>query len=236
MLKVVAAARRRPGMTHEEYIRYVQHVHGALARARPLGLARYVQNHVFDSAFGSDASNTHTGVFHRDSVTELYFPTPADLQRTFADEYTRTVIGPDGQNFAELATTLTLVTEETSVVNQTGGDIKIMHFLFASEVSSGHEPAARWLEAHQKALVAVPDFAGTLKGLTRSDVRDAGPEAGRLVAHFGAAQGHCVLMISYWVSQGGRASFRDYERSLMSCSGLDPRSSFFLFASEVVII
>ena len=52
MIKMMAAICRKPGMTHAEYLAYVQHVHGAISTEQPLTLRRYVQNHVFDAAFG----------------------------------------------------------------------------------------------------------------------------------------------------------------------------------------
>jgi hypothetical protein len=61
MLKVLATVRRRPGMTEAEYRSYLQDVHGGLVKANPLGVARYVQNHVFDSAFGSADATEYMG-------------------------------------------------------------------------------------------------------------------------------------------------------------------------------
>ncbi|BEV15717.1 hypothetical protein HBDW_25050 [Herbaspirillum sp. DW155] len=35
MIKTTAAIRRKPGMTQQEYFRYILDVHAALAKARP---------------------------------------------------------------------------------------------------------------------------------------------------------------------------------------------------------
>jgi ABC-type microcin C transport system permease subunit YejB len=48
MIKMLAAVRRKPGMTHAEFLEYIEHQHGNIARAKPLSVKRYVQNHVID--------------------------------------------------------------------------------------------------------------------------------------------------------------------------------------------
>jgi hypothetical protein len=129
MLKVLATVRRRPGMTGTEYRGYLEDVHGRLVRANPLGVVRYVQNHVFDGAFGSAGATEYVGTFHRDSVVELFFESADELKRTFSDEYTRNVIGPDGAQFAEAATTLSFVCRE-KVLRAEGSDgPKVIQFL-----------------------------------------------------------------------------------------------------------
>ncbi|MGE4429613.1 MAG: EthD domain-containing protein [Sphingobium sp.] len=117
-----------------------------------MGLARYVQNHVYDGAFGAASGNDHHGIFHRDSVTELYFASKEDMGRTFADDYTRTVVAPDGRNFAELATNAVGLTFETVVqpMADGAGRTKIMQFLFPA----GNDIEAlqqRWAERERHA-------------------------------------------------------------------------------------
>ena len=113
MIKMIATICRRPGMTHAEYVAYVQHVHGTIAAEQPAGLQRYVQNHVFDAAFGATGDRTHALVPARDSVTELYWDNPKDMADTFAHEHVRTKVGPDGANFSDLSVALSLVAQES---------------------------------------------------------------------------------------------------------------------------
>ena len=40
MIKMMAAVCRRPGMTHDEYVAYVQHVHAAISNENLLTLRR----------------------------------------------------------------------------------------------------------------------------------------------------------------------------------------------------
>ncbi len=43
MLNLIAAIRRKPGMTHRAFLRYVHDVHGSLAAANPLRIRGYFQ-------------------------------------------------------------------------------------------------------------------------------------------------------------------------------------------------
>lgn len=120
MIKMVAAVRRKPGMTHAECLNYVEHVHGEISKVKPLGLKKYTQNHVFDSAFGAESDVAYTQVFHRDSVTELYFESFHDLIRTFTDPYTQEKVGPDSLNFADPTMAAQLMTETEVAVPSAG--------------------------------------------------------------------------------------------------------------------
>ena len=92
MIKMMAAICRKPGMTHAEYLAYGQHVHGAISNENPVTLRRYVQNHVFDAAFGSSAEPVHAQTVARDSVTELWWDSPQDMAANFAHEHVRTKV------------------------------------------------------------------------------------------------------------------------------------------------
>lgn len=235
MLKIMAVARRRPGMTHAEYVDYVINVHGAIARKNPVGLMIYRQSHVYDSAFGSSASNDHVGVFHRDSVTELHFASPADMARTFADEYTQTVVAPDGLNFAEIATNASLLAQESVLVEPIGrsGLTKIMHFLVSVD---GNDSAAQavWADAHETALAAAPSFAAALSGVIRSDVRPSGSESDR---HFGGVVAPiAALVATLWLPDDAVPTFRQYETALMASGHFDHQHSFFLLTHEHCVL
>lgn len=238
MLKIIAAIRRRPGMTHAEFVDYVVRVHGQLARDNPLKLQRYVQSHVYDGAFGSYPAQEHSAVFHRDSVTELYFASPKDMAETFADEYNRTVIAPDGAKFAELSTNQTALTRETALVQPPvgGAGTKIMQFLVASPASGIDGAQSGWQAAHESALAAAPLLADVLAGATRSDVVvDAGEKA--MDAHFGGGtRPPLALVASLWAPDSAVEAFRDYEQALFQSELYDRDHSYFLFTREIEIL
>ena len=132
MIKQLIAVRRRPGLTHQECLDYVEHVHGGIARnGTNSGLLRYVQNHAFDSAYGSTTDKEYQQVFGRDFVTELYFESPQTMRADGESEYVRTVVQPDETNFNDVASVLLGTTAETEVPvsNPGSGAVKVMHFL-----------------------------------------------------------------------------------------------------------
>ncbi|MER5796383.1 EthD domain-containing protein [Streptomyces sp. NPDC059627] len=107
--KLVAAVRRRPGMTHAEQADYIRTVHRGIALANKLTMVKYVQNHVYDRAYGAIGYQVP---LPRDSVTELYFEKLETMAYIFAEPYTRDVTGPDGVNFSDLLAALSVLVEE----------------------------------------------------------------------------------------------------------------------------
>jgi len=230
MLKVIAAVRRRPGMTETEYRRYVQDVHGGLVKANPLGVARYVQNHVFDSAFGSADATEYVGVFHRDSVIELFFESADELTRTFSHEYTRTVIGPDGARFAEAATTISFACREKVLRAEASDGPKVIQFLYGPGAL-----VARWDQAHSAACKSAPELAEALRGVA---VNVPLPKSGlALAGHFGSSTNLPAAVVSLSLnSDAALTNFRKYQEALAQDLPLDCRNSFVLYSREVVIV
>lgn len=162
MLKTIAAIGRRAGLSNAQFRRYYQDTHGELARREPLGVVRYVQNHVRDGVYGqrSDA-RVWTGT-PRDGVTELSFPTPDAMRDTFSNSYVRDVLGPDGANFSDMPSAVSLVVRvEGDESASIAGAAKVMWFLKAGQ---GVDPAAfddAWRDA--AAVAANADVAGTVR-------------------------------------------------------------------------
>jgi EthD domain len=158
VIKIIATVRRKPGMTHEEYCVYLRNVHGEIARAKPLTVRRYIQSHVFDGAFGVAKDLGYEITFHRDSVTELWFDDLPAMARTFSDPYTQQVIGPDGANFGDLRTSVSLLAVETELdlPKPGSGAIKVMHFLKSKE---GFDRNA-WVAALNSAVRQAVDAIG----------------------------------------------------------------------------
>jgi hypothetical protein len=232
MIKIVAGVRRKPGMTHGEYLRYIYEVHGAIARANKLGLDRYVQNHVFDGAFGKAA---YSRWFHRDSITELYFSSLERLVETFNHPYTRDVIGPDGANFSDLTSSLSLLTIEQVYQEpfRSGNTVKVLHFLKARE---GKTFAAQWPQAHAAALRSVPEFESKLQGHTRSLVQQpaGGASAGGSEYFGGGDMPRFDGVASFWFAgDQDLEAFRRYETALGGQRFFDSDFSFFVYARAV---
>ncbi len=242
MIKMMAAICRKPGMTHAEYLAYIQHVHGALAVEKPVTLQRYVQNHVFDSAFGTAAEASHSMVVARDSVTELYWDSPQDMQTTNQHEHIRTKMGPDGANFSDRPSALSLVaTEVEQAVPRPGrgSGAKTLHFIRAAEGLALPEFFERWAKAHALALERAPDAAAAVRRCTHSHLL---PEFNPTLKYFGGLEVFYEGVASLWFdSTATVGAFRAYERALIEINAnpktafYRPAQSFFLYATEVLI-
>lgn len=243
MIKMMATICRKPGMTHAEYLAYVQHVHGAISNDSPLKLLRrYVQNHVFDSAFGTAADATHTQVVSRDSVTELYWDSPQDMGATFQHEYTRTKIGPDAVNFSDMAVALSVVAiEAEQPVPRPGrsAGAKVLHFVRAAEGLALPEFFERWAQANGLALERAPEAAATVRRCVHN--RQV-PDFNEMLSYFGGLDVIYEGVASLWFDNASTiGAFRAYERALIEinadpCTAFyQPAQSFFLYANEVPI-
>ncbi|MFZ2986435.1 EthD domain-containing protein [Ideonella sp.] len=243
MIKMMAAVCRRPGMTHAEYVAYVQHVHAAISNENPLSLRRYVQNHVFDAAFGSAAESVHSMTVARDSVTELWWDNPQDMGATFSHEHVRTKVGPDGANFGDVSRTLSIVATEVEQPVACPGQAvgaKVMHYLRMAEGLTLPTFFERWARAHERALAASPVAAAAVRRCAHS--RQV-PDFNTMLAYFGAKdvavyEGVASLWFDDTASVG---AFRAYERALLAINAepgsafYQPAQSFFVYATEVSI-
>jgi EthD domain len=242
MIKMMAAIRRRPGMTMQEYFPYIQEVHGRLTKAMPLTVRRYVQNHVFDGAFGAAGDAGYGIVFHRDSVTELWFDSFESMGQTFSHSYVRDKIGPDGANFSDLGTALALIAREVDVqVPQPGGHapVKILHFLRKLAELPLDEYFNRWVEATKAILRERPRVAAAIGRCVCSQQLPAGNP---LLVYFGGKDMPVYEGVaSLWFEEAGAlGAFRAYQADLeernRQAPFFAPSESFFLMAREVPII
>jgi hypothetical protein len=242
MIKMMAAIRRRPGMTMQEYFPYVQNVHGGLTKAMPLTVRRYVQDHVFDGGFGATGDAGYHTVFHRDSVTELWFDSLESMGQTFGHPYVREKIGPDGVNFSDLGTALALLVREVEVqVPQPGGHapVKILYFLRKRAELPLNEYFDRWAMADEAILRERPRTAAAIRRCVRCLQI---PEGNPLLVYFGGKDMPVYEGVaSLWFEEAGAlAAFRAYQEDLEERNRQTPfftsSESFFLMAREVPII
>jgi hypothetical protein len=243
MIKLMATICRRPGMTHAEYVAYIQHVHGAISNENPVTLRRYVQNHVFDAAFGTAAEHSHSMAVARDSVTELYWDSPEDMGATFAHEHVRTKVGPDGANFADTSLSLSMVAVEAEQTVTHPGKAcgaKVLHYLRAAKGLALPEFFERWSRAHERVLAEAPLAALALRRCVHN--RQA-PAFNDMLKYFSAKDVPIYEGVaSLWFDDVASVSaFRAYERALLAinadpaASFFSPAESFFVYATEVPI-
>lgn len=243
MIKMMAAVRRKPGMTHQEYCDYIRDVHGGLTKANPLGVKRYIQDHVFDGAFGAKTDARYHQVFHRDSVTELWFENLSSLGQTFADKYVREVIAPDGAKFSDMEVAVNLLTCEVEfgVPHPGEGNVKVLHFIKRGDSIDPSEFLERWTSAHAAALADQSSFAAALRRYAQNRPIEA-PGGGQ-TKHFGGEgmPTYDGIGCMWFDDQQGLQEFRSYQRKLEAISDanghfIDSSRSFFLYAREVIII
>lgn len=240
MIKTLAAIRRKPGMTQHEYFSYIRDVHGALARAKPLAIRRYVQNHVVDSAYGAEGDPAYQGLFHRDSVTELYFDDVEGMLRSFTDAYVRDVVGPDGANFSDMSTALAMLARDVELDVPAPGDapVKVMYFLRKPDALTPERFAAELRFAVDGALAGVAQAAA----LRRAVLTLAIPDETGLMAYFGAKDMPAYdAVVNLWFDEGDALpAFRAWQKAFLDGDGQpafhQPSQAFVLVAREVDII
>ena len=236
MIKVIATTRRKPGMTRSEYFDYIEHTHGAMARAQPLTIKRYVQNHVFDSVYGQASDPTYQVVMPRDSVTELLFDDMAALGQCFGHPYVKEKVGPDGRNFADLSTSLSVITREHVLTPPPGegGFIKAMHFIRKEAGVKQQEFEALCSEAHERAARTQQQ---PVAGLVRDILLPEGAEILKYFGGDGTPPYETVVSLYFRDQADAIARCRAYQHEFEDQADFMDRSkSFLLLAREVRII
>lgn len=229
-------------MTRSDYFRYLELEHGAISRkyTPPGTIARYMQNHVFDAAFGVPEDKTYETIANRDGCVELYFPEGfQQLFAAFMHPDVEKYVATDGQHFADEPVTILLIAEEEErpVPCPGRGAVKVMHFLPKAKGLYLEDYLQYWDEAHERALAKSPYAAGQLRKYVRS-VRL--PQTDNVKGHFGAEampvyDGVASLWFDHVEALG---AFREYWKELRAfpANFADWTNSFFLYTREVTIM
>jgi uncharacterized protein (TIGR02118 family) len=115
MVKLINLCKRRAGLSHEEFVQHWKHVHARLARQDPNFWSRvrgYVQNYCLQTG-GALASADWDG------VVELWFDSRQELEAAFSGEETKRVLVADLQNFIDVDSVISLVTDENVILPRT---------------------------------------------------------------------------------------------------------------------
>ena len=80
MIKVLGLLTRKPGLSHEDFVRHWFDIHGPLAHAVP-GIRRYVQSHITGTRTRPDIPETGVEV---DGIAELWYDDMESFQRAAA--------------------------------------------------------------------------------------------------------------------------------------------------------
>ena len=254
-IKLMAASRRRPGLTRAEYFRYIEHYHGTVARLERFRIEKYIQNHVIDGAFGLISDDAHQNrVTDRDAVVELHFDSFRDMLATLEPEgVTQSRANKDGRFFADEANNVLLMAEEVELpvthplpafnpgLGEPGhGAVKVMQYIMRRPDCFPQDFPRLWRQAHDQALAASPYADEMFRRITlskRSRVNDNDAEAR---AHFKMVDPPVYdIEVSFTLdSMEQVGAFRQYFDALTASElqFADWSQSFFLYVRPVRII
>lgn len=146
MFKFIIGGRRRAGMTKSDYNIYVRRIHGGKTLAQPEpSIIKYVQTHIFDSAYGTNEAGWHPAPDF-DSITELWFEDAAAMQRELASDHYINVVKPDEAGFADPSRIVVMGVseEEQAVSTRLNGSLKVMRFLRRAAGTTSEDFFAAW--------------------------------------------------------------------------------------------
>lgn len=253
-IKLMAASRRRPGLTRAEYQRHLEFIHGTIARRERFKIVKYIQNHVIDGAFGVLSDSAHQQkVADRDAVVELYFDNFREMLETL-EPATPSAASQDGTFFAEECNNIIVMAEEEEIkvptplatfnpglgIVQGMGALKVMQYIMRDDDVFPEDYRQYWYEAHHYALEHAPYARRQLRrGVAnwRSRVND---NDGAARKHFKMVDPPVYdLVVSLWFDTMEQAgAFGEYNAALQSY----PRQfanwsmSFYLYVKQIVII
>ncbi|HEY5529399.1 MAG TPA: EthD domain-containing protein [Thermoleophilia bacterium] len=254
-IKLMAASRRRPGLTRAEYFRYIEHYHGTVARVERFKIDRYIQNHVIDGAFGvlSDTSHKNKAT-DREGVVELYFSEFRDMLATLEPQgVEQSRANEDGKFFADEATNIIVMAEEVEVpvpnprpkFNPGLGDpghgaVKVMQYIMRKPEVFPQDYYRLWRQAHDEAMAKSPYAREMFRKVVmnkRSRINDNDAAAR---AHFRMVDPPVYdLVVSVTLdSMEQVGAFRQYVEAMQESEldFADWSESFFLYARPVRII
>jgi hypothetical protein len=247
MIKMMILSRRRPGMTHAEFLSYNVEKHGVMVRAHPVAIRRYLQHDIFDGAFGRIGDGDCDVTVGRDNVTELYFDDMAGLVSLRTDPETRKSLN-DGANYADATTAVVMIANEVEVAvkNAGGGRLKIFHFLRQKGETAAADFRQVWQSAHEQAL----EQSGTADQPRRVTWSEPAPPEGgappepkpsesTTIDGAMAAPQLCHGYSTIWYDREltGPGYFRAYVDAFtgLTADSIDHAGSFFLLAREQLI-
>jgi hypothetical protein len=252
-IKLMAASRRRPGLTRAEYFRYIEHYHGTIARAERFKIVSYIQNHVIDGAFGSLSDRTHQQVSDRECVVELYFNNFPEMIATLEPGHPSNA-AQDGRFFADEPTNIIVMAEEEEIpvpnaltsfnpglgIVKSVGALKVMQYIMRDDGVFREDYYQYWREAHECAMAKAPYAREQMRRCVaskRSRINDNDAAARK---HFGMVDMPVYdLVVSMWfdtLEQAG--AFRQYHEALQAYPKkfANWSKSFFLYTRPIPII
>jgi hypothetical protein len=252
-IKLIAASRRRPGLTRAEYFRYMEHYHGTIAFNERFQVITYIQNHVIDGCFGVLADTAHQQVSDRDGVVELYFDNFPDMMRTL-EPATPSAASKDGRFFADEPNNVIVMAEEEEIpvpspkpafnpglgIVSGVGALKVLQYIMRDDAVYREDFYLHWRSAHKAALEAAPYAREQLRRCVANHRCRISDNDGAARKHFRMVDPPIYdLIVSHWFDTMEQAgAFRQYNDALQAYQKpfANWSKSFFLYTRTVPII
>nr|WP_320131600.1 EthD domain-containing protein [uncultured Holophaga sp.] len=254
-IKLMAASRRRPGLTRAEYFRYIEQYHGTVARLEPFRIAKYIQNHVIDGAFGLLSDRKHQcKTQDREAVVDLHFNCFPDLVAsldTGGDKPSRAAM--DGQYFADEPTNILVMAEEFEMpvtnpmptfnpgLGEPGyGAVRVLHYVMRRPEVFPQDFHRLWEQAHAEAYAKSPYAQEMFRKVVANRRCRVNDNDGPARKHFGMIDPPIYDLVTAITldSMEQAGAFRQYLEALQASTlGFANWSeSFFLYTRPVRII
>jgi hypothetical protein len=252
-IKLMAASRRRPGLTRAEYFRYIEHYHGTIAREERFKIVTYIQNHVIDGAFGVLSDRTHQQVSDRECVVELSFNNFPDMLATL-EPAQPSKAAQDGKFFADEPTNIIVMAEEEEVpvpnplttfnaglgIVKSVGALKVLQYIMRDDEVYREDYYKYWREAHAAALDQAPYAGEQMRRCVANKRCRINDNDGAARKHFGMVDPTVYdLVVSLWFDSMEQAgAFRQYNEALQAYPKkfANWSKSFYLYTRQVPII
>ncbi len=112
MVKYIICARRKSGMSREEFSTYWRNRHGPLVKSVPefmRHVRKYVQCHLVGGAPPLGVEGPYDG------VAELWFDSPEEIEQAFEEPRYLEIIRPDELKFVDISSCISFITEEVPI-------------------------------------------------------------------------------------------------------------------------
>ncbi len=254
-IKLMAASRRRPGLTRAEYFRYIEHYHGTVARLERFKIDRYIQNHVIDGAFGVLSDTEHKNkTSDREAVVELHFGEFRDMLATLEPEgVEQSRANQDGRFFADEPTNIIVMAEELELPvahprpqfnpglgEPHQGAVKVMQYIMRRPDVFPNDYYRLWRQAHDEALAKSLYAQEMFRRIVMSKRIRVNDNDAAARAHFRMVDPPVYdMVVSFWLdSMEQVGAFRQYLDALQESQFefADWSQSFFLYTRPVRII
>ncbi len=113
MIKVLSLLTRKPGLSHEDFVRHWRDIHGPLAHGVP-GIRRYVQAHITGTRTRADIVESDVEI---DGIAELWYDDEAAMRASAATQEAKRLYA-DGALF--IGRIKTFIIDEQEVIPRRG--------------------------------------------------------------------------------------------------------------------